>query len=121
MIDNLNLTAPCNIQCHCNTEFIQQVCMNDQTYFSPCHAGCTGSKEIREDGQIEYTDCACGGGLTAIEGECEKGESWEEDCGKELNWMLGLTFFTVFFEFLTDTTVPIAILRYVKPNVLTCI
>lgn len=26
--------------------------------------------------------------------------------------MLGISFFTVFFEFLTDTTVPIAILRY---------
>lgn len=87
--------------------------MDGQTYFSPCHAGCQGSSEIREDGEIVYTGCKCGigGDSQAIEGECPKGENWDGDCDKELGAMLGLSFGAVFFEFLTDTTVPIAILR----------
>ena len=50
----------------------------------------------------------------AFEGACEKEENWQSDCDAQLSWMLGISFFTVFFEFLTDTTVPIAILRYRK-------
>ena len=38
----LNKSAPCNSLCHCNSPVYDPVCgIDDLSYFSPCHAGCT--------------------------------------------------------------------------------
>ena len=50
----INLTASCNFGCECDMNDVQPVCgANGLTYFSPCHAGCSGANNDN------YTNCAC--------------------------------------------------------------
>lgn len=53
----VNLTADCNMGCHCSPNHIEPVCgSNGITYFSPCHAGCRAEAVKRPD---SYSNCAC--------------------------------------------------------------
>ncbi|KAK0066064.1 solute carrier organic anion transporter family member 5A1, partial [Biomphalaria pfeifferi] len=59
-----NLTSTCNQNCDCSPNHLQPICgVNGMTYFSPCHAGCTGSNYFYEHGKEEksfnYSGCSC--------------------------------------------------------------
>ncbi|KAH9488977.1 Solute carrier organic anion transporter member 5A1 [Bulinus truncatus] len=59
-----NLTSTCNQNCYCSPNHLQPICgVNGITYFSPCHAGCTGSNYFYEHGKEEksfnYSGCSC--------------------------------------------------------------
>uniref|UniRef100_A0A8C0HVC2 Solute carrier organic anion transporter family member 6A1 n=1 Tax=Balaenoptera musculus TaxID=9771 RepID=A0A8C0HVC2_BALMU len=53
-----NLTAPCNSHCKCSSSFYSATCgRNDIGYFSPCFAGCTYSKTLKN--HKTYYNCSC--------------------------------------------------------------
>uniref|UniRef100_A0A8C6B333 Solute carrier organic anion transporter family member 6A1 n=1 Tax=Monodon monoceros TaxID=40151 RepID=A0A8C6B333_MONMO len=53
-----NLTAPCNSHCKCSSSFYSATCgRNDIRYFSPCFAGCTYSKTLKN--HKTYYNCSC--------------------------------------------------------------
>ncbi|XP_071114023.1 solute carrier organic anion transporter family member 5A1-like [Haliotis cracherodii] len=60
-----NLTSSCNQNCDCSPNHLEPICgINGITYFSPCHAGCTGSNRFyNQDNQYErmfnYSGCSC--------------------------------------------------------------
>lgn len=103
------LIADCNVDCHCTPEFMEPVCLNNQTYFSPCHAGCT-----QESINGTIAGCGCAADQIAFEGYCPNPD--QQKCDDDFDIMLILVFLTIFFEFMSDTTVPIAILRAVNPE-----
>ncbi|XP_041361891.1 solute carrier organic anion transporter family member 5A1-like [Gigantopelta aegis] len=55
-----NLTSTCNQNCACSSNYIEPICgINGITYFSPCHAGCTGLNRFYEtDNENERSFCA---------------------------------------------------------------
>ncbi|XP_042212018.1 solute carrier organic anion transporter family member 4A1-like isoform X2 [Homarus americanus] len=54
-----NLTSDCNSKCGCRDMAYDPICgTNNVTYFSPCHAGCTGM-EKGQDGLKVFTKCEC--------------------------------------------------------------
>ena len=105
-----NLDNECNSQCNCNTGFYEPICLNDQTYFSPCYAGC----EVKNETENSFSMCSCvaDNSDVATLGECED----EDDCATKSISFLALMFFVIFFEFLPPTIVPIATLRSVDPK-----
>ncbi|XP_059175220.1 solute carrier organic anion transporter family member 5A1-like [Physella acuta] len=63
-IFEVNLTSTCNQNCDCLSNHYQPICgINGITYFSPCHAGCTGSNHFydpgREEKSYNYSGCSC--------------------------------------------------------------
>lgn len=66
-VDEINLISNCNKDCQCSTSYIEPICgKNGITYFSPCYAGCKGSKleetaGISQDKRKKhsYTSCSC--------------------------------------------------------------
>jgi len=70
---SLTLGGSCSQDCYCNTEKFSPVCSRgsdgvNQTYFSPCHAGC--SVETSVDNGTVYSDCRCGSDIET--GFCQK-------------------------------------------------
>ena len=50
MIESVNLTASCNIDCGCDTRAYAPLCDNDGVqHFSPCHAACM-DRTVNDDG-----------------------------------------------------------------------
>ncbi|XP_072028950.1 solute carrier organic anion transporter family member 5A1-like [Amphiura filiformis] len=78
---NISLTESCNSQCNCSMSSYEPVCgANGIAYFSPCHAGCVGIRNIGEErSEYNFTDCSCiaayddlEDGLDyAVSGDCE--------------------------------------------------
>lgn len=58
-----NLTSQCNQNCDCSPNHLEPICgINGITYFSPCHAGCTGASDLTQPGQsryLNYSGCSC--------------------------------------------------------------
>ncbi|XP_050389881.1 solute carrier organic anion transporter family member 5A1 [Patella vulgata] len=59
-----NLTSTCNENCDCSNTVLEPICgINGITYFSPCHAGCTGSfgfmSPESQERMFNYSGCAC--------------------------------------------------------------
>nr|KAG5698557.1 hypothetical protein BaRGS_027068 [Batillaria attramentaria] len=58
-----NLTSQCNQNCDCSPNHLEPICgINGITYFSPCHAGCTGANDLTQPGQqrfLNYSGCSC--------------------------------------------------------------
>ena len=53
-----NLVADCNRHCNCGEASYRPICgVNEVSYFSPCHAGCSGSHY--ENNTKIFTDCKC--------------------------------------------------------------
>ena len=48
---SIDLTADCNKFCQCSTRYYKPVCsvVDQHTYYSPCHAGCSKENEYYED------------------------------------------------------------------------
>jgi len=45
----VNLTAACNVNCHCMSDVFEPVCGADNViYFSPCYAGCQNASADRK-------------------------------------------------------------------------
>lgn len=52
-LTEINKSAPCNSLCHCNSREYDPVCGVDElSYFSPCHAGCT-IRKMDEGREVE--------------------------------------------------------------------
>lgn len=50
-----NLTSRCNQYCDCSPNHLEPICgMNGITYFSPCHAGCTGASDLTQPGKERF-------------------------------------------------------------------
>ena len=50
---SIDLTADCNKFCQCSTRYYKPVCsvVDQQTYYSPCHAGCSLNHTVMIDGE----------------------------------------------------------------------
>ncbi|KAF8796524.1 Solute carrier organic anion transporter like protein [Argiope bruennichi] len=82
---DFNLQNDCNTDCLCTTKVYTPVCGPDgkSTYFSPCHAGCTG---YNKTGKKEYfTDCKCVHNTT---GHIITGDASKSYCGFECQWLI---------------------------------
>ncbi|CAG5102638.1 Oidioi.mRNA.OKI2018_I69.chr1.g395.t1.cds [Oikopleura dioica] len=126
---NYSVKNECNDDCHCIERYYFPTCIGKEdpvtkqfvgkTYFSPCHAGCAESQtmppdEDNPDGYEMYFNCACAGPEEyGYMKACDKEQEEEDECSAQYLQMLIISFFTIFFEFLTDVTAPIAILRAV--------
>lgn len=69
--NKLTLTNDCNKQCGCSTRIFQPLCdaENMLNYFSPCHAGCTGSATFTSntsDSRMFFTGCNCTDNLEEV-------------------------------------------------------
>ena len=53
-----NFAPPCELSCMCNNETFAPICGADGfTYYSACHAGCSGA--VSDGGKWNYTECLC--------------------------------------------------------------
>ncbi len=80
--NSLKLTHECNDGCNCDTVEFLPTCLRgtsgQQTYFSPCHAGCTEFSSL--NGTINYNSCKCAAFKNLI-------SLWETTCEKDF-WLL---------------------------------
>jgi len=54
----MNLTAACNVDCHCMSDVFEPVCGADNLiYFSPCYAGCHNTSADRKVLDLVYKWC----------------------------------------------------------------
>lgn len=70
----MELSMPCNRTCECDDTTFAPICTSEaQTYFSPCHAGCSSLSHLgNQVGELEYSNCEClGPGITATTGYCQ--------------------------------------------------
>jgi len=111
---NLNVTgldSSCNADCACMTNYYEPICLDGNTYFSPCYAGCTDAPTDEGD----YYTCSCAPGHTAYHGQCDFSIEEKEDCDHKLVVSLGLMFACALFIFMCDTSIPLVLLRVVPP------
>lgn len=58
---SLKLDIECNEGCNCGTVQFLPICFrgtsHQQTYFSPCHAGCREAPSL--NGSVDYSSCMC--------------------------------------------------------------
>jgi hypothetical protein len=64
------------------SEYYNPICLEGNTYFTPCHAGCQASTVDQfyynvtdfETSATNYTECACADSMQsiAVDGECEQ-------------------------------------------------
>ncbi|XP_078668259.1 solute carrier organic anion transporter family member 2A1-like [Branchiostoma floridae x Branchiostoma belcheri] len=108
--NGLNLQAQCNTNCTCSPERFDPVCGTDwMTYYSPCHAGCTGTTY---NGPLptNYTDCSCvmGGTLSAAPGKCFTA------CSAKAQGFAALMFFMAFLAAAGQAPAMMVLLRSVS-------
>ena len=72
-------------------------------------------KRPDEDGNIAGCQCGQIGSIAKI-GHCELDEDARAECDTKFTQALGITFAACFFLFVSDTTIPLAVLRSVKPE-----
>ncbi|GBL94497.1 Solute carrier organic anion transporter family member 5A1 [Araneus ventricosus] len=82
---DFNLQNECNQDCLCTTKVYTPVCGPDglSTYFSPCHAGCTGYNKT--GGKEYFTDCKC---VHNVSGAIITGDASKSYCGFECQWLI---------------------------------
>ncbi|KAJ7333507.1 hypothetical protein OS493_017044 [Desmophyllum pertusum] len=126
-LSELNKSAPCNSLCHCNNRDYDPVCGIDQlSYFSPCHAGCTIKVDDKETRKIfehpakelhtEYESCRCIPSPdrsipygTAKQGTCDR------DCKNLIPFLFGAVVMLI-FNFMNATPNKTVVLRCVPDN-----
>lgn len=51
----MEMTTPCNQDCHCNYVKYSPVCTSDgRTFISPCHAGCKDYRLLADGTKVLY-------------------------------------------------------------------
>jgi len=67
------LQLECNLNCSCPSSLVYDpVCLDQKTYYSPCHAGCTRSF-FDTSNMTTFSHCTCGNVTSlASPGECER-------------------------------------------------
>lgn len=114
-LTEINKSAPCNSLCHCNSREYDPVCGVDElSYFSPCHAGCT---ILNMDGRKEvYESCRCIPSPerhlpygTAKQGTCDR------DCKNLIPFLFGAVVLLI-FNFMNATPNKTVVLRCVPDN-----
>jgi len=60
-LTEVNLSARCNIDCHCMSDVFEPICGADNLiYFSPCYAGCHNiSADRKVPASITTSFCPC--------------------------------------------------------------
>ncbi|XP_026520862.1 solute carrier organic anion transporter family member 4A1 [Notechis scutatus] len=111
---HLNLSDPCNMECHCLRETYNPVCGNDGiTYYSPCHAGCRKASINHESGEKVYHECSCIiGPNTPVSGLATAGKC-TSSCEKR-TLLLIFMFVIILFTFLSSIPALTATLRCVS-------
>jgi len=114
-LTEINKSAPCNSLCHCNSREYDPVCGVDElSYFSPCHAGCTIRK--MGEGRELYENCRCIPSPerplpygTAKQGTCDR------DCKNLIPFLFGAVVLLI-FNFMNATPNKTVVLRCVPDN-----
>lgn len=118
---DINKSSPCNNLCHCNSLEYDPVCGVDEvSYFSPCHAGCT--KRIVKDGKKKVTDkemyencrCISSPDSTVRYGSAAQG-TCDRDCKNLIPFLFGAVVLLI-FNFMNATPNKTVVLRCVPDN-----
>ncbi|XP_063153031.1 solute carrier organic anion transporter family member 4A1 [Candoia aspera] len=111
---NLNLSDPCNMECHCLRETYNPVCGSDGiTYYSPCHAGCRKASMNHDNGGKAYRECSCVlGPTTPVPGLATAGKCMSSCERRTL--LLVFMFVIILFTFLSSIPALTATLRCVS-------
>ncbi|XP_065729747.1 solute carrier organic anion transporter family member 6A1 [Phocoena phocoena] len=112
-----NLTAPCNSHCKCSSSFYSATCgRNDIRYFSPCFAGCTYSKTLKN--HKTYYNCSCiKEGLTTSDNQGDFIDARHGTCDSKcykLPLFIAFIFSTIVFCGFADIPNILTILRIVS-------
>uniref|UniRef100_A0A8C9B0D2 Solute carrier organic anion transporter family member 6A1 n=1 Tax=Phocoena sinus TaxID=42100 RepID=A0A8C9B0D2_PHOSS len=112
-----NLTAPCNSHCKCSSSFYSATCgRNDIRYFSPCFAGCTYSKTLKN--HKTYYNCSCiKEGLTTSDNQGDFIDARHGTCDSKcykLPLFIAFIFSTIVFCAFADIPNILTILRIVS-------
>ncbi|XP_078358479.1 solute carrier organic anion transporter family member 4A1-like [Oculina patagonica] len=123
-LTDINLSASCNSLCHCNSRDYDPVCGVDEiSYFSPCHAGCTVKKPV-EGGKIkmierrkeEYESCRCiTSPVTSTPYGTAKQGTCDRDCKNLIPFLFGAVVLLI-FNFMNATPNKTVVLRCVPDN-----
>lgn len=105
----------CSEVCDCPEQNYNPVCGGDETFFSPCHAGCT-SKELI-DGKYVFGNCSCLlGGEFSMSANVTNGKC-DAPCASYTAFIyLGSAFLSLFFGFLSTPASMLALNRSVAPE-----
>ncbi|KAM4869380.1 solute carrier organic anion transporter family member 6A1-like [Urocitellus parryii] len=111
-----NLTAPCNENCRCSSSLYSSVCGRDDIeYFSPCFAGCTDSKMLKN--RKAYYNCSCiKAGLTTPDVEGDFIDARPGKCDTKCHTLpvfFALVFSAVVFASFSDVPLTLIIFRVV--------
>ncbi|XP_015684949.1 solute carrier organic anion transporter family member 4A1-like, partial [Protobothrops mucrosquamatus] len=111
---HLNLSDPCNMECHCLRETYNPVCGNDGiTYYSACHAGCKKASINHDSREKVYHECSCIVGPNApVSGLATAGKCTSSCERKTL--LLIFMFVIILFTFLSSIPALTATLRCVS-------
>ncbi|XP_071854717.1 solute carrier organic anion transporter family member 4A1-like [Apostichopus japonicus] len=100
-IGDFNLSASCNINCDCGTDYDPICGTDDIMYYTACHAGCNVVDDTGD--QKVYTNCGCippvsgssDPGGSAVQGKCEHGCQYQSVFFAFIFFILLLTFVIV--------------------------
>ncbi|KAL7985647.1 hypothetical protein Chor_004217 [Crotalus horridus] len=111
---HLNLSDPCNMECHCLRETYNPVCGNNGiTYYSACHAGCKKASINHDSREKVYHECSCIVGPNApVSGLATAGKC-TSSCERR-TLLLVFMFVIILFTFLSSIPALTATLRCVS-------
>jgi len=66
--ESQDLKLDCNERCLCDNNRFEPVCLDGNTYFSACHAGC----DYKTEDENNFSHCACENSSVATSGACEQ-------------------------------------------------
>lgn len=124
-LDEISKTSPCNSLCHCFSSKYDPVCGVDQiSYFSPCHAGCSLRVVDEEEGeknnllsiQKTYDHCRC---IPSSEKSKHFGSAKQGTCDRDCKNLVPFLFGAVvllIFNFMNATPNKTVVLRCVPDN-----
>lgn len=112
----VKLDNPCNVRCQCSSKDYFPICgANNNTYYSPCYAGCQQAHSSTQPGVTLYSNCDCvedkwTGDIQASDQPCASGFCIL------LPLFLLLVYLTLYFTFINAMPTLSATLRCVKED-----